>query len=78
MWSNDKLLHMTNVPYMLPYCDLRCFDANSILSRFMHFCVEQNLIQASCLWSKNEKFHVCVKGDNLAPQRKRGQFVTTL
>ena len=60
MWSNLSLLHM-NLQYMLPYCDLRCFDAKSILSRFTHFCVEQNLTQTSCPWSKNDKFHVCSK-----------------
>ena len=60
MCSNLSLLHMTNLPHMLAYCcDLHCFDAKSSLLWFTHFCVEQNLIQTSCPWSKNEKFHIC-------------------
>ena len=39
-------------------CHLRCIGAKSILSRFTHFCVEQNLTQTSCPWSTNDKFHV--------------------
>ena len=37
---------------------LRGAMTNSIVSLFTHFCVEQHLIQTSCLRSKNDKFHV--------------------
>ena len=63
MWSHDKLLHihiwfhMTNLQCLLFFRDLRCFDANSILSRFTHFCVEQKFTQICCLWSKNDKYY---------------------
>ena len=50
----QTLLHVTN----LQYCDLGCFNGKFILSQFTHFCVEQNLTQTSCPWSKNDKFHV--------------------
>ena len=45
IWINShlKLLHMTNLQCLLPFCELRCFDAISVLSRFTHF-----------VWSKNE------------------------
>ena len=39
-------------------CDLHCFAATSILSHFTHFCVEQKFTEKSCLWSKNDKYHV--------------------
>ena len=45
-----------------PFCrDLCCFGAKLILSRFMHFCVEQKLIHKSYLWSKNYKYHVWLR-----------------
>ena len=45
--------------------DLRCFDAKLILSRFTHFCVEQKLTHKSCPWSKNNKYHVCLEGEEV-------------
>ena len=38
---------------------LRGFNAKSVLSCFLHFCVEQKLTHKSCLWSKNDKKDVC-------------------
>ena len=38
--------------------DIRCFEAIPVLSQSMHFCVEQKLTLKSCLWSKNDKYHV--------------------
>ena len=58
MGSNLSLLHMTNLQCMLSCCNLRCFDEISILLHFTHFCVEQKFTQKSCLWSKNDKYHV--------------------
>ena len=34
--SHSELLHMTNLQCMLSFCDLRCFDTISGLSRFTH------------------------------------------
>ena len=65
MGSDLSLLHMTNLQCMLSCCELRCFDATSILSHFMHFCVEQKSTHKSCLWSKNYKHHVCSQDGGL-------------
>ena len=46
---------------LLSCCDLRCFDATSILSHFTHFCVEQKFTQKSFLWSKNDTYHGWLK-----------------
>ena len=35
-----KLLHMTNLRYVLSFRDLRCFNAISVLLRYSHFCVK--------------------------------------
>ena len=40
---HKQILHMMNLQYMLPYCDLRCLDAQFIMSRCTHFCVEQKV-----------------------------------
>ena len=53
-----KMLHMTILQCTLSCCNLHCFDATSILSHFIHVCVEQKFTQKSCLWSKNYKYHV--------------------
>ena len=50
---------MTNLQCILVWCDLRSFDAKSILLGFTHFCVEQKLTKQSCPWRQNYKYHVC-------------------
>ena len=55
----EQLPVATHGKFMLPFFDLRGFNAISVLSCFLHFCGEQKLTHKSCLWSKNDKKDVC-------------------
>ena len=41
-------------------CDLRCFVAKSVLSRFTRFGVEKNWAKKFYLWRKKDKYEVCI------------------
>ena len=49
MWRNNVF-----VAFFAVFCDLCCFVAKSVLSRFTHFCVEKVGAIKLCLWRKRQ------------------------
>ena len=53
MWRNYVFVAFSD-----GFCDLCCFVAKSVLTRFTHFCVEKVGAIKLCLWRKNDKYQV--------------------